>query len=202
MSKAKSIVAAMVVVAIAVSAQAAGPTPKTLVKRYYALSDVCQGDSPTKASTRKACADRERVSAELEAKGYCFGEGAEAAYLERWKPCRRRAPPPAAPAPAYDPQKAQGADQDQQWRETIGGMALDVERCISLTVPQQMRSHAQLGWPVTLEASLSDPNVQRCYSGFREAAAEHHVMALDQSNRLIRDWITEAYKGELAKGAP
>ena len=66
---------------------------KALIKQFYALSDICQGDDPSKPSVAKACADRDEVEKRLEAQGYCYGEGAQAGYLAKWLPCRHHSSP-------------------------------------------------------------------------------------------------------------
>jgi hypothetical protein len=67
-----SAAASVMLTTIALSAPAFGASTESLLKRWYALEDVCRGSAPS-PKTERACNERDNVvSRQLEARGYCY----------------------------------------------------------------------------------------------------------------------------------
>ena len=64
---------------------------QALLAREGAANEACRGGSGDAPSTQIACAKRDRLDGQLQAKGWCYGEGASSGADAVWAPCGRPA---------------------------------------------------------------------------------------------------------------
>lgn len=61
------------------------PSPESLVEAWSNANTICRGSGPPESDA--GCSLRERIGAQLEAAGWCLGEGAQYGYEVEWAPC-------------------------------------------------------------------------------------------------------------------